>query len=161
MTPYRITAVCLGNICRSPMAESVLRAKFARAGFDGRVVVDSAGTAGWHEGSAADPRTQRVLRAAGYSPVHRARQFRREWFGEVDLVLAMDRENQADLLALAPQEVWERIRLFRSFDPLADSLEVPDPYYGGLEGFEQVLAMVEAAADGVVAHVRQVLAKRP
>ncbi len=157
MTTYRITAVCLGNICRSPMAEAVLRAKFLDAELSALVTVDSAGTAGWHEGDDADPRARRTLQQAGYPLQHRARQFRREWFGHTDLVLAMDESNLADLLQLArPAPGAERrIHLLRSFDPGASGTEVPDPYYGGDRGFFEVLQMIEAAADGVVEQVRR------
>lgn len=158
---YRITAVCLGNICRSPMAEAVLRVKVAEAGL--AAVVDSAGTAGWHEGHDADSRALRTLHRYGYPLSHGARQFQRQWFGSTDLVLAMDQSNYVDLRRLAHglANAPARIHLLRSFDPNADTLDVPDPFYGGEEGFEDVLRMIEAAADGVIAHVANDLAKRP
>ena len=153
---YRITAVCLGNICRSPMAEAVIRQKAADAGLADLVVVDSAGTAGWHQGDDADPRARRTLQQAGYPLRHRARQFSRDWLAFTDLVLAMDASNLADLRALARGSAGaeQRIRLLRSFDPQATHAEVPDPYYGGDAGFLEVLRMIESAADGVVEHVR-------
>lgn len=157
---YRVTAVCLGNICRSPMAEAVLRARFDEAGLLGPVVVDSAGTAGWHEGGDADPRARRTLQQYGYPLQHRARQFRPSWFRDVDLVLAMDQSNYEDLSALAERagEANAAIHLLRSFDEGADGLEVPDPYYGGEQGFTDVLRMIERASAGVVEHVRADLA---
>lgn len=158
---YRITTVCLGNICRSPMAEAVLRVKIDEAGLD--AVVDSAGTAGWHEGDNADPRARRTLQRFGYPLSHSARQFRREWFDCTDLVLAMDEANYVDLRRLARglDQAERRIHLLRSFDPDADGLEVPDPYYGSADGFVDVLRMIEPAADGVVEHVAAQLAQRP
>jgi protein-tyrosine phosphatase len=88
--PFRVCFVCTGNICRSPMAESVFRARVAEAGLDGLVEVDSAGTGGWHEGDGADPRTVSVLEAGGYEGAHAARQFRADWFARLDLVIALD-----------------------------------------------------------------------
>ena len=157
MPPYTVTTVCLGNICRSPMAEAVLRAAFADSGLADRVVVDSAGTAGWHEGAGADDRAMAELRRAGYPLRHRARQFQRGWFEHSDLVLAMDRANLRDLRELARAGGYDPsvVRLYRSFDPAAgEEPEVPDPYYGGQDGFTEVLRMLRAAAPGVVAHVR-------
>ena len=138
------------------MAEVVLRDRLTQAGLSNRVEVDSAGTGGWHVGGDADPRSRQVLEAAGYRFRHSARQFEPEWLGEADLVLAMDRANLEDLRNLADTHDYDpgNIQLLRSFDPEApDEAEVPDPYYGGAEGFTDVLAMVERAADGVVVYV--------
>lgn len=155
--------VCLGNICRSPMAEAVLRAKLAEAGLGERVAVESSGTAGWHEGSDADPRARATLADHGYPLQHRARRFRGEWFDSMDLILAMDRANSEDLAFLAEEVGVDagQLRLLRSFDAQADAADVPDPYYGGNEGFVDVLRMVEAAADGVVEHVAEQLRNQP
>jgi protein-tyrosine phosphatase len=162
MTPYRICFVCLGNICRSPMAEAVLRQRLERAGLDGAVVVDSAGTGGWHCGEGADHRAVATLGRHGYPTRHVAKQFGRADFAHRDLVLALDRSNLRDLRRLAPTpDDAAKVRLLRSFDPGAagdGDLEVPDPYYGGDDGFDTVLAMIEAACDGLVAHLhREVL----
>lgn len=150
---YRVCVVCMGNICRSPMAETVLRKVVADRGLGDRVIVESAGTGGWHAGGPMDERALRVLAEHGYDGAdHSARQFTRDWFDRYDLVLAMDRDNQAFLRRMAPAGV--EVRLFRSFDPAApDGAEVPDPYYGGDEGFVEVLALVEAAAEGVADHI--------
>src|SRR5690606_16959328 len=158
--PYRICVVCLGNICRSPMAEVVLRAVLERRGLADAVVVDSAGTGGWHVGEPMDERAAATLAAAGYDGSrHRARRFEPSWFAERDLVLAMDRENLRTLRRLAPPEGAD-VRLFRSFDPDApEDAEVPDPYYGGREGFVRVLEMVEAAAEGIADHAARVLGR--
>ena len=158
--PYVITCVCLGNICRSPMAEAVLRQRFSDAGLGDDVVVDSAGTGAWHVGNDADPRTLATLAAAGYDLSHAARKFEPEWLERSQLILAMDRDNHEALLALAERHdvPAEHVRLLRSFDPAAGpDAEVPDPYYGGRDGFTDVLHMIESAADGVVAHVRSEL----
>ncbi|GAA3135221.1 low molecular weight protein-tyrosine-phosphatase [Planomonospora alba] len=146
---YRVCVVCLGNICRSPMAEVVLRKTLADHGLEGLVTVESGGTGGWHQGRPMDERAAAALAGRGYDgSAHRARQFLREWYGQADLVLAMDRENLRALRRLAPEGA--DVRLFRSFDPAApEGAEVPDPYYGDREGFAEVLEMVEAAAKGL------------
>ncbi|MFI1481569.1 low molecular weight protein-tyrosine-phosphatase [Streptomyces sp. NPDC020747] len=159
--PYRVCFVCTGNICRSPMAESVFRARVAEAGLDGLIEVDSAGTDGWHEGDGADPRTVSVLEAGGYEGGHAARRFHADWFTRLDLVIALDAGHLKALRRLAPTEAdAEKVRLLRSYDPavaLASGadLDVPDPYYGGLDGFEECLEMVEAASPGLLAAVRE------
>jgi len=143
----------MGNICRSPIGEVVLTDRIREAGLESSVVVDSAGTGGWHVDEDMDPRSRRVLVAAGYEPaVHRARRFDPAWFEERDLILAMDRRNLSDLRTLAARrgvlaDVEDRIRLFGSF---ADVGEVPDPYSGGPEGFTYVLDLVERVADTLV-----------
>lgn len=154
---YRVCFVCTGNICRSPMAESVFRARVAEDGLDGRVEVDSAGTGGWHEGDGADPRTVSVLEEHGYDGAHRARQFQPSWFSRLDLVIALDHGHLRDLRRLAPTpQDAAKVRLLRSYDPSAgDDLDVPDPYYGGMHGFEECLEMVEAASEGLLAAVRE------
>lgn len=154
---YRICVVCMGNICRSPMAEVVLRAELDDAGLGGAVTVDSAGTGGWHEGEPMDDRARAALAERGYDGSrHRARQFAPEWLADRDLVLAMDDANLADLLEHAPDTATrDRIRLFRSFDPAAgagrgDDGTVPDPYFGGDDGFAHVLDMIESASKALV-----------
>ncbi len=154
---YRVCFVCTGNICRSPMAESVFRAHLAEAGLEGLVEVDSAGTGGWHEGDPADPRTVAVLEEHGYDSAHTARQFQPSWFSRLDLVIALDAGHLKALRRLAPSpQDAEKVRLLRSYDPAADGdLDVPDPYYGGRDGFEECLEMVEAASTGLLAAVRE------
>jgi protein-tyrosine phosphatase len=153
---YRITVVCLGNICRSPIGEAVLRARIHEAGLADRVAVDSAGTGDWHLGHPADPRALATLDAAGYPHDHVARQITSDWFTDLDLVLAMDEANYTDLSRMMAADGPE-LRMIRSFDPTMPhlpephpDLDVPDPYYGGPEGFAEVLGMIERAVDGLV-----------
>ncbi|WP_026119625.1 low molecular weight protein-tyrosine-phosphatase [Nocardiopsis ganjiahuensis] len=154
--PYRVSVVCLGNICRSPMAEKVLTADLERAGLSDLVEVDSSGTGDWHVGGGMDPRAASTLRVHGYLTNHTARQFEPEDLATRDLVLAMDVDNLADLRRVVDERGAElgfdasRLRLFRSFAPASGpNPEVPDPYYGGDDGFTAVLNMVEAAAKGL------------
>lgn len=155
-TPYRIAVVCLGNICRSPMADVVLTHRLDAAGLANRVEVVSAGTGDWHVGNPMDRRAAALLTSHGYDASrHRAQQVGAAWFGEHDLVLAMDESNHADLVdgfgdALDDPD---RLMLFRAFDPLGrdGDREVPDPYYGGDDGFATVLAMIERTCDALVA----------
>ncbi|MEV5978824.1 low molecular weight protein-tyrosine-phosphatase [Streptomyces sp. NPDC052114] len=159
--PFSVCFVCTGNICRSPMAESVFRARVEEAGLGDLVTVDSAGTDGWHEGDGADPRTVSVLRAAGYESDHVARRFRADRFAGLDLVIALDAGHLRALRRLAPTEAdADKVRLLRSYDPAADDLDVPDPYYGDFEGFEECLRMVEAASEGLLDAVREAVERR-
>jgi low molecular weight protein-tyrosine phosphatase len=158
---YRITLVCLGNICRSPMAEVVLAARVAEAGLAERVEISSSGTGDWHVGDPMDRRAATTLTTAGYDATrHRARHLDAASLAGLDLVLVMDAANLADVRSAVAQaglgaEVVDRIRLFREFDPAEPGGEVPDPYYGGPAGFEEVLAMVERTAATVVAGLHE------
>jgi protein-tyrosine phosphatase len=158
---YRIALVCLGNICRSPIAHVVLQHRLERAGLDQQVQVTSSGTGGWHDGDAMDRRAATVLRDAAYDPSrHRARTFTIDWYAENDLLLAMDHSNRADMIALAPTvQQQAQVRMFRSFDPEATEGddEVPDPWYGGSDGFRDVLAMIERTTDELVARLPQLM----
>lgn len=140
--------VCMGNICRSPVAEVVVRAEFARCGLD--VAVASAGTGPWHIGKPADQRSVASAAAHGYDlSAHRARQVRREDFSRYDLLLAMDRQNLADLLARCPPDRADRVALFLAFAEVAATLEVPDPYYGEADDFDRVIELARAGARGL------------
>lgn len=152
----KILFVCLGNICRSPTAEAVFRALAARDAPELTVEVDSAGTAAYHVGAAPDPRTIQAARRRGYemSPL-RARVIDARDFEYYDLILAMDSENLAVLHERSPAQARDRVRLFLEFVPNATVTEVPDPYYGGPNGFEEVLDLVEAASHGLLQHLRQ------
>ena len=148
-----LVTVCSGNICRSPMAEKMLVAALADAGLAGRVLVTSAGVGDWHVGEPMDPRAADTLTARGYGTDHVARQIDGTT-ADADLVLAATNDHARDLLRAGVPA--ERVRLLRSFDPAApEGAEVPDPYYGGDEGFDEVLAMIEAATPGIVAWVRE------
>jgi len=154
--PYRVTFVCTGNICRSPMAEHMLRKAVEDEGLD--AVVDSSGTGGWHVGDAADHRTVRTLRRHGFTSDHAARKFQRGWFDDYDLVIALDAGHLRELRALARDEKdRDKIRLLRSFDPAAASpdLDVPDPYYADDEAFEHVMELIERAVPGILDEIRQ------
>ncbi|ADI08453.1 Low molecular weight protein-tyrosine-phosphatase [Streptomyces bingchenggensis BCW-1] len=165
-SPYRVCFVCTGNICRSPMAESVFRAYAEEAGLDGLVEVDSAGTGPWHEGDGADRRTISVLTAHGYEQNHIARQFQSAWFATLDLVIALDSGHLRELRALAPTpEDAAKVRLLREYDPDADpdapaALDVPDPYFGGPDDFEACLEMIEAASEGLLDEVNKAITAR-
>ena len=152
--PYRVCLVCLGNICRSPMAETVLRAELAAAGLDGAVVVDSAGTGDWHVGDTMDPDARAALAVRGRDgSAHRARQFDPSWLPGRDLILAMDAANLRDLRAQAPAAEAERIRLFGEVAGLGGQ-DVPDPYGGSAEDFAGVLALLEDGMANLVAQLR-------
>src|SRR5215207_2060090 len=152
---FRICLVCLGNICRSPMAGAVLRRQLEDAGLAGAVTVETAGTGGWHVGGPADPRTLVALRNRGLDASdHQARQFTSASFSDYDLVLALDRDNLAELHLLAPDDASrDKIQMLRAYDPLAlasGDLDVHDPYYGGDDGFSRALDEIEPAVDGLV-----------
>ena len=154
---YRVTFVCTGNICRSPMAEWVLRHHVAEEGLD--VEVDSSGTGSWHVGHDADERTVATLRRAGYRSAHTARRFEPHWFDRYDLIIALDAGHRQALLSMAAgDEARGKVRMLREFDPDADGdLDVPDPYYGDGAGFDLVLAQVEAAVPGLLEEIRGAL----
>lgn len=163
--PYRVTVVCHGNICRSPMVEFLLREAFDDAGLGDRVVVDSAGTSSEELGNPAHPRTIAVLRRHGHPDVgwgeHRARQFRAGGFDESDLVLAADHPHAERLTRIArSDDDAAKVRLVRSFDPdavAADTLGMDDPWYGGDAEYEQTYEEIRAAVPGIVEHVRREL----
>jgi len=146
----------MGNICRSPTAEGVMRHLLREHGLEGEIEIDSAGTGGWHAGDPPDARATEAARRRGIVLEGAARKVRPADFSDYDLLLAADRENLADLRALATSdEARAKVRLLREFDPAASGdLDVPDPYYGGPDGFEDVLDLVEAACRGLLDEVR-------
>jgi protein-tyrosine phosphatase len=164
---YWICLVCLGNICRSPMAEVVLRTELGRAGLAGRVEVDSAGTGDWHLGQPMDRRAAAELARRGLDGSgHRARQFLPSWFRRYDLVAAMDSGILEELRAMAPdQSAVQRTALFLSFDPAradaAADREVPDPYHRGAREYAHVFDLVQAAARGLTGQLPELLARLP
>ena len=158
MAGMNISFVCLGNICRSPTAEAVMRHLVRRDGLEDRIAIESAGTGSWHVGHGPDARAVEEAARRGIEMGGVARQFAVEDFDRLDLILAMDHDNRAALMALAPHEAARaKVRLLREFDPAlgADGdAAVPDPYYGGPEGFALVFDMVEAACEGLLASIR-------
>jgi protein-tyrosine phosphatase len=156
--PFRVLFVCLGNICRSPTAEGVMRALVAEAGLEDDFYVDSAGTGGWHVGGAPDRRAAAAARARGLVLEGAARQVRPEDFIDFDLLLAMDSSNERELRRMAPgAQERAKVRLLREFDPAAvaaDDLDVPDPYYAAAGGFDEVFELVRAACEGLLEDVR-------
>jgi protein-tyrosine phosphatase len=153
----RVLFVCMGNICRSPTAEGVFRRALELHAPDLQVEIDSAGTHDYHVGSAPDRRAIAAARQRGIDLSNlRARRVNADDFARFDLILAMDEENLRELKSRARREYQERIRLIMEFAPAAISRSVPDPYYGGPQGFEDVLDLLEEAAQGLLQHLRTI-----
>lgn len=151
----KVLFVCLGNICRSPTAEGVFRRALARAGWQDRVDVDSCGVGRWHLGKAPDPRAQAAAMQRGIDISGlRARLLMPQDFMDYDYVLGMDHDNLRAMLAMKPEQARAHVGLFLDFADVPES-EVPDPYYGGDDGFEHVLNLLETAADGLVDHLQR------
>lgn len=148
--------VCLGNICRSPTAHAIFQAMVERHGLQQRVMVDSCGTGSWHIGQPPDPRMQRTAARWGYdlSPL-RARRLAAEDFGRFQHILTMDTRNMAEVMKKAPNDFAGEIRLLLDYSGEKNVLEVPDPYYGGDDGFERVVTLIESACQGLVDHLKQ------
>ncbi|MEH6785334.1 MAG: low molecular weight protein-tyrosine-phosphatase [Alcanivorax jadensis] len=148
--------VCLGNICRSPTAEAVFRERVIAAGLEEKIRIDSAGTGDWHIGRAPDPRTREAAARRGYQMDSlRARQVGPQDFYEFDVVLAMDNANLEDLQAMQPADVTVTLGRFLDYASGASVSEVPDPYYGGEDGFDRVLDLIEGGADGLLDALRE------
>jgi len=160
--PTRVLMICMGNICRSPTAEAVLRHRVIRQGLQGRIEIDSAGTHAWHTRNPPDERSIAHAARRGYdlTPL-RARRIEAADYAHFDLLLAMDADNLAFLREDAPASAHERLRLLMEFAPRLGTREVPDPYYGGPAGFERVLDLVEAACDGLIDHLRRINRSAP
>lgn len=151
MSDAAVLFVCLGNICRSPTAQGVFEQRLAGSQLHGRVAVDSAGTAAYHLGKAPDPRTREAARQRGYQLDElRARQVAVDDFYRFDYILAMDAQNLTDLEAMRPADSRARLSLFLDLLAAPPRRDVPDPYYGGEQGFEQVLDLCEAASDALL-----------
>lgn len=146
----RVLFVCLGNIIRSPLAEHLFRQRVEQDGQSSAFQADSAGTAAWHVGEAPDPRMRKTAEGHGLSYSGQARQVHSEDFEQFDLIIAMDSSNFKNLLELAENEQQRnKVRLMREYDPQADDMDVPDPYYGGADGFEETFEIVRRSVDGL------------
>jgi len=151
-----ISFVCLGNICRSPLAQGLFQDLVKREKLDHKIIISSAGTSAWHVGDLPDQRMRQTAQSKGIQLRNRARQFQRKDFSRFDLVLAMDESNLSNLEEIAPRNLHEgKLMLFRSFDPESnDDLNVPDPYYGGAKGFETVYQMVERTCPPLLDYIK-------
>jgi len=152
----KVLFVCLGNICRSPTSEGIFRAMVTKAGLSDLISIDSAGTGAWHVGDPPDPRGQAAAMRRGYdlSGQH-ARKVAIRDFEQFDYIIGMDSQNCADLTALAPEAARDKIKLFLDFVPHLGYRDVPDPYYGGPQGFDNVLDLVEEASKGLLNDIRR------
>ena len=152
----KVLFVCLGNICRSPTAEGVFTALIHREGLSDVVSIDSAGTGAWHVGDQPDRRAQEAAKTRGYDlSAQRARQIKKTDFWDFDYIIAMYSQNHSDLSMIAPTSAQDRIRMFLSFAAEKGIRDVPDPYYGGADGFDHVLDLVEAASLGLLRDIRK------
>lgn len=154
---FKILLVCMGNICRSPLAASVMHAEVARRQLADRVALDSAGTLGAHQGEKADRRAVALAQERGYDQIlrERARKVIDEDFDRFDLILAMDRDNLGQLQRICPEQHQHKLHLFLEYAGVEERSEVPDPYYGNAAGFETVLRLCEQGVDGVLRRVVQ------
>ena len=153
MTIPKVLFVCLGNICRSPTAEAVFKSRAKAAGLE--VHIESAGTSGWHVNEPPDPRAIEAGEERGYSFAGQAsRKVARADFGDFDYILGMDRQNLQALMDICPPAHQNKLALFLDYAPQINVAEVPDPYYGGTAGFENVLSLIEAASDGLITAIQ-------
>ncbi|MEQ8364107.1 MAG: low molecular weight protein-tyrosine-phosphatase [Cyclobacteriaceae bacterium] len=150
----KVLFVCLGNICRSPLAEGIMKHKLKLSGLDSKVMLDSCGTSNYHIGDLPDSRTRRNAEKNGVTLDHRGRQLSADDLDHFDFILAMDRSNLNNILRLAnSQSVRDKVVLMRAFDP-QNGEEVPDPYYGGEDGFQEVFDILERSIDGFLSHLK-------
>ena len=146
--PYRICFVCLGNICRSPTAEGIFQHLVNERGLSSWFFIDSAGTSAWHVGEPANSKSRQVAGRYGVQLLSRARAFDRRDFEEFDLLLAMDEQNRIDMISLDPEGRYvQKVRMMRDFDPTPDSMSVPDPYFGGMDGFQKVFDVLYRSSE--------------
>ena len=156
MPKVKVLFVCMGNICRSPTAEGVFRKVVKDAGLEHKFEIDSAGTIGYHAGERPDQRAQDAASNRGYDlSKQKARQVKARDYEYYDYILAMDRDNYSGLEKICPVGSEHKLQLFLSYAPNLETDEVPDPYYGGVSGFERVLDMIEQASEGLLAEIRQ------
>ena len=158
---YKVLMVCMGNICRSPLAQGMLEHRLRDAGLDGRVLVDSAGTGSWHAGEPPDHRGRLTAESRGFDiSGQRAREIQSEDFDAFDLILCMDERNRRELLRRCPPQAHDRVRLLLEYAPGLAEREVPDPYYEQLSGFDKVADMIDLAVDSLVEALRDRLGAR-
>ncbi|MBN2652277.1 MAG: low molecular weight phosphotyrosine protein phosphatase [Spirochaetales bacterium] len=157
MEQLKVMFVCLGNICRSPLAHAIFQRDVDVAGLSDVIHVESSGTGSWHIGHLPDARMRKEAASHGVEMDHRARQFEASDLSEYDLIFAMDRDNKANILYLDRNgENAHKVALFRDYDPQAElGAEVPDPYYGGARGFAQVYEIVERTSAQLLDHIRK------
>nr|WKN37534.1 low molecular weight phosphotyrosine protein phosphatase [Tunicatimonas sp. TK19036] len=152
----KVLFVCLGNICRSPMAESVFNGLLLKEGLEGQVTSDSAGTSDYHIGEPPDPRTMDIVEKYQLSNNHRGRQFIRADFQQFDYVLAMDRSNLANIKrVLSSEDIKDRVFLMRDFDDEAPGADVPDPYWSEADGFEQVYQIILRSCQDFIVYLKE------
>jgi protein-tyrosine phosphatase len=151
----KVMFVCMGNICRSPSAEGVFQYMVQTSGLKDYIWVASAGTDNAHAGGPADPRSIEAAHKRGFDlSSHRAQHFKKEFFEEYDYILVMDRKNHDHVMRLCPKGAQDKVHYFLDFAPQLNMKEVPDPYYGGVNGFENVLDLIEAASSGLLSEIR-------
>ncbi len=152
---YKLLFVCLGNICRSPAAENIMNYLLEEANLQNKIICDSAGTSSYHIGSAPDGRMVAAAAKKGMNFIGEARQFQAKDFEEFDLILAMDRENYRDILSLDPKGIYgDKVKMMCDFCTRHTLKEVPDPYYGGPEGFNKVIDLLKDACGGLLEYVK-------
>ena len=157
-TSFKLLFVCMGNICRSPAADGVMQQMVAKAGLGDKIHIDSAGTGGWHAGDSADDRMRKHAAKRGYELTHIARQVRPSDFDRFDLILVMDQQNLREIRPFnRAGDKMHKVKLFCEFAKGREETEVPDPYYGGEQGFEQVLDIVEDGCAHLLKHIQQQL----
>jgi protein-tyrosine phosphatase len=155
-SPYKLLFVCLGNICRSPSAENIMNHLIEQNHLESQILTDSAGTAGYHIGNPPDRRMAAAAMRRGIPLLGQARQFQKSDFDAFDLILAMDQANYQDILALDPQgKYWHKVKLMCDFCSIHNDSEVPDPYYGGSEGFNYVIDLLMDACEGLMQYVEK------
>lgn len=153
--PYKLLFVCLGNICRSPSAENIMNHLIENAGLSEKIVCDSAGTSSYHIGSSPDRRMAAALTKRNFTAMGKARQFEVSNFEEFDLILAMDKDNYQDILSLDRQGIYkDKVKLMCEFAAYHNDQEVPDPYYGGPEGFNYVIDLLVDSCEGLLTYVK-------
>ncbi len=152
---YKLLFVCLGNICRSPSAENIMRYLSEQEGLSEQIICDSAGTSSYHIGSSPDARMQSAAAKRGIQLMGEARQFEKSDFEAFDLILAMDRENYRNILRLDPQGRYQhKVKMMCDYATHHQEKDVPDPYYGGVEGFEQVIDLLLDACEGLLTEIK-------